>query len=1107
MKKIILWLMVFLPITLVAQKNQVIKGKVLAEDGTTLPGASVYIDKNTIGEASKIKGVVKNFNLGTTTDINGAFSLEIPKGVTELKCSFIGYGTRVINVKGKSFVTITMKEEQSMLDEVVVTGYQKIEQRKLTSAVTKVDSKEILQAGVSSVDQMLEGQLAGVQTTIVSGAPGAPAKIRIRGTASLEGTQDPLWVLDGIPLEGMELPDMTDKNIDELFNSSIANVNPEDIENITVLKDAAATAIYGARAANGVIVITTKKGKKGKLNVNVRTNTSFVAKPDFSKLNLMNSSQKIDMELSLAKYKDLLSYSNSVRRGAIGQLFEKNNLWTVYQEKGFAGLPKEVQDEINGLRNINTNWGDELYQTAINQDHSLSISGGTDKATYYFSAGYYNEKGTTIGTGMDRLNFTLKTDYNLLDNLTVGVSLFSTNRNQESYSKTEGAMTTPARYSRVANPYLRIYDEQGNFVYDTNVDISYQDKAKFNIIEERQNTSYDNKVNSLLALFNLDWEIVSKLHFRTQFGLQKENIEREQYGHKDSFLARRARAASAFNYGKEYFIPEGGVIKNWNTNSSQWTLKNILEYSLRVKDIHEFDIMFGNELRRNKNKQISTAGYGFNKETLTTIPIIFPKVEDANRYPLYGKSFVENAFVSMFGTLGYTFNNKYTFFGSFRLDGSDLFGADPKFRYQPLWAASGSWRVNRENFLKDIKWLNDLKLRASYGLQGNIDKATSKFIVGDKKQVKILPDTTEMSITPTNMPNDRLRWEKTATWNVGFDLAVLDNRIKLSTDFYHRKSTDIIGSRGIPLENGLGVTMLNWAALTNKGFELNLNTLNISTKDFKWNTVFNISKNINTVDQIYERDDAVTPSLKGHSVNALFAFKTAGLDENGFILFEKDGKKMSAEEFFQMEDKLGYGYFSSKLSDKEFRDRYTFIGNNEPKLSGGFINSFTYKGFTLDISTSFSLGKWVKREPFYKAVDMDRGLNRTTMMNKVWTPDNKGGIYPRMVAYETKIDGKHVADYALFNPNQVFAANVFRDLDIWYKKMDIFRVNSIRFGYKLPKSILDKVGVSFAKLSVEARNPFVFGTDYNGFFDPETYGNIYAQPIPKSVTVGLSVNF
>lgn len=1110
MKRLTLLLLLLLPLSLLAQESRVIKGKVLdSVKGDPLPGASIFVDQ-TIATESGIKGVVTNYNLGTVSDVNGNFTITVPKNVKVLTCSFISYETQKIDVAGKSYVEIKLKESNTSIEEIVVTGYQNIKQRKNTSSVAKLEAKDMKQAGVASVDQMLTGQIAGVQATPSSGAPGSPAKIRIRGTASLSGSQDPLWVLDGMPLEGTSLPVMTDKNLDELSNSSIAGLNPNDIASITILKDAAATAIYGTRAANGVILITTKKGKKGKLDINFSSNVSFTLRPDFDKLNLLNSNQKVDWELDLAKRSDI-TYRKDM--GAIGRILTQSGEYDAYQQNGFSALSPQTQQAINALRSTNTNWGNELYQNAVNQDYSLSISGGDDRAKYYFSVGYYDEKGSTIGTGLNRFNLTLKTDYQLTNKLNVGVSVFTNQKKQDSYLLSAGQFTNPSRYSRKANPYQPVRDDKGKYVYDPNIQGEKDKFVDFNAIEERENTSNILKTQSINSIFDARWDIVEDIKYTSQFGLQYDLSNTEQIAFEDTYYARFTRAKSNYNdkvtNEPGLFIPKGGVIKNGEDRSNQWNWKNMLELNKRLNDVHEIDFMVGSELRRTYNRRVNTAGYGYNPRTLVTVPVIFPDQSKEKEFPLFRKTMSENAFVSFFSTASYTYDRRYTVFGSLRYDGSDLYGVDPKYKYLPLWSVGGAWNALEESWMKDLNWLTTLKFRASYGLQGNIDKSTSPFLVGTYGSTSILPGTTEDNLNVFNPPNGLLRWEKTATWNGGIDFGVLRNRILVGVDLYKRVSSDLIGLRSIPLETGFSFALQNWAQVTNKGVEFNITTQNIQGKDFSWVTNFNISKNINNVDKYQVREDATTASLMGHPVNSIFAFKTAGLDQDGYPLFWKDGKKLSVNDFFSLIDESpfpGFVYTTSKLyqNKKELRDSYTYIGSADPKFSGGLINTLRYKGVTLNISMSFNIKQWVKEEPFYNMVEYDRSENTTSRINEIWSPSNKTGKYPAIVGMDS-YGSSRAGEYFFLSNGEI--SDIFRNLDIWCREISYVRVNSIRLGYELPESIVKKLRVNAIKLNLEARNPFVFGTNYKGFFDPETYGNIYAQPMPRMLSMGLNVNF
>ncbi|TAJ13919.1 SusC/RagA family TonB-linked outer membrane protein [Marinilabiliaceae bacterium JC017] len=1103
-KQLLLWLLIF-PMALFAQKSRTVTGKVISEnDGMPLPGVSIYIDNSTVG-VEYSEGVISNYNRGTVSDINGAFSFEIPQAITKLTFSMIGFDNYILDLTNKASYQVFMSEAVSELDEVVVTGYQEIKNRKVTASISKIEAQGIMQNSTGSVDNMLTGQIAGVQTTPVSGAPGAPAKIRIRGTSSLSGTQEPLWVLDGMPLEGNDLPDMDGKDVDQLINSSIAGVNPADIESITVLKDAAATAIYGTRAANGVIVITTKSGKKGSMKVDVSTNWFVNTRPDMSRLNLLNSNQKVDLELALAARTDL-TYRKD--KGQVARILNGANEWDLFQTSGYDALSADTKAGISRLRNTNTNWGNELYQSALSQNHSVSISGGNEKAHYYFSAGYYDEEGTTIGTSLNRINLTLKTDFQLNDKVNFGVSLFTNRRKQGTYLISTDSFTNPSRYSRTANPYLAIYDEDGKYVYDPEID-GYSDRnIDYNIMEERKNTSNELDVLNTMAVLDLNYDINDWLRFKSQFGVTVDKSENEKIAMDNSYAARKTREKSRrFKDGEPYyFLPEGGVINNFRENTNQWNLKNMLYFSKSFNDLHDLDLMVGSELRRNETNRLSSAGYGYDNQTLTTVPVIFPDEETAKEYSLYHKFEVENAFASFFATANYAFKDKYSVFGSLRYDGSDLFGVDPKYKYLPLYSMGGAWNVNEEEWLKNAGWLTYLKLRASYGLQGNIDKSTSPFIVGEYKTASILPGTSEKTVNVMSPPNDKLRWEKTSTWNAGVDMGIFKNRIKAAVDVYHRRSEDLIGPQAIPVENGFFSVNRNWAEITNKGIELVLTTKNIASRNFEWSTSINLSKNINRVEKIHVNNNQVIPSVEGYSINTFFALPTNGLDEQGYPIFVKDGKDMSVTEFFELDALWGIPELvKSNLSNEELRGLYKEVGSRDPKWTGGIINNFHYKNWTLNISANFNLKQWVKETPFYSMTQYDRGTNTTSAIYSVWTQENTSGKYPGIVGADS-FEGGRALDYFWMTGNGQ-AMDAFSDLDIWYKEISYIRINSIRMGYTVPQKLCHKLGLASAKVNLEAKNPFVFGSDYSGYFDPETYGNIYSQPIAKSIMMGLNLSF
>lgn len=1063
--------------------DRVITGNVIADDDKQpLIGVSVYVSADDLKKAGS-----SLMSLGVVTDIDGNFSISVPSGVKKLQCSYIGYTTLQIELKpGQSHYNVALQPSSTMLNDVVVTGYQTVERRKLTAAVAKIDISEERIGTVKSIDQALSGQIAGLSAVTTSGAPGSPVKIRIRGTSSLNGTQDPLWVLDGIPLEGTDIPSMESlKNIDDVQQSSIAGLNPADIADITVLKDAAATAIYGARAANGVIVITTKNGKAGKTKINFSTRLTWSPQQNIDRLNLLNASEKVDLELQLMKS----NYAMNADKGEVYRILKRYNAIDAFQKNGWDALSKEAQNDINALRLINTDWNDILLQDAFSQEYNLSLSGGNEKATYYTSLGYSKEQGNIPNVYSDRLNLVMKANYKVNHILKFGASVFANRRKNSSYLATDG-FTNPMFYARIANPYLTPYDKDGNYVYDSDIQ-SGNSELLFNTFEERQNTSNETTINSLSSIFDVELRFDDRFKITSQVGLQLDKTSREQIADQESF-AMRLEHQNRRNNGVSFLPKKGGFDKNYENSDSQVTWKTMGTYRDTYADIHEFEIMVGSELRRTWATTLYSVGYGYDRRTMTNQPVVFPSESQA--FPLHAKTNVENAYVSAFSTMSYSLLNRYTLGGSIRFDGSDLFGVDKKYRYLPLYSVSALWRISEEPFTQNAKWLDNLVIRASYGLQGNIDKNTSPYLLGkyQSNANPILPGNTEDMIVVNSAPNDKLRWEKTHSVNVGMDFAVLNQAISLSVDYYYRKGVDLIGMQILPLETGFTSTNINWASMTNKGIEVGLSTRNIHTKSFMWTTTFNFAYNQNKVLKESKPKADLSPSREGYPVGAIFAFPYAGIDEHGQMTFynKETGKVESMKEFFRVEE--------SDLTTEELRNKYEYIGTADSPYTGGFNNTFTYKAWELGINCIFNAGGYVRVQPSYSLTSLDRGQNTNRDILNRWTPENPKGTMPALVDWHTDIITYLFLDGAV---------NPYANSSLWVKKQNYMRIQSIRLGYELPFELIKKLGISQATVALEGRNLFVFGSSYTNYLDPETMGNPYAQPIPKSFTFSLNLNF
>ena len=1083
MKKIFLLTIALAFALVVMAQERVVTGVVMDGEleGEPLIGATVSIGDGKVGK-------------GTITDYNGRFSLKVPAGTKKLTVSYVGYESRVINLTvTNSDYSVQLPADSKSLSEVVVTGYQKIDRRKLTASVSQMNVSDETVGAVKNIDQALAGQIAGLSTVSANGAPGAPVKIRIRGTASINGVQEPLWVLDGIPMEGNDIPAIDNLNdIDDIYQTSIAGLNPSDIDNITVLKDAAATAIYGARAANGVIVITTKKGKEGRPVINFGAKLSYSPKTDIDRLNLLNADEKVSLELDLLRS----GYSYREHKGGVANILDELGEFNTYQTSGWDALSPTAQQRINHLRTINTDWNDILFRDVLNQEYNASISGGSNRAHYYASAGYYKEQGTVKGVENNRYNVTLKTDFNINKILKLGVSMFANQRKQQSFMTDTGGFTNPVYYSRRANPYFESYNSEGGFNYDHNVQGRENAAPDFNIFEERANTSKERTDRSVMAIVDAELKLGKYLKLTSQFGYQYDNYQIDRYAGQNSYAMRKAKEYASYTVDGVYrtILPEGGMVKKTNSHASQWTWKAMLEWARRLGSIHDVELMAGTEVRHTESEVLTSTAYGYDDRTLTTQPVLFPTENIARSYPLYEETHLENAFVSWFATGSYTLLYRYTLGASIRFDGSDVFGVAKKYRYLPLYSVSGLWRAKEEKFLRNVKWLDELSLRASYGIQGNIDKNTSPYLIGTFQRTTILPGNVETVISTETAPNPDLKWEKTSNVNLGLDLAFFKNRVRLGVDYYYRKSTDLISSRKLPLETGFAYTSVNWASMKNTGWEFSLNTTNIKTRDFSWTTSVNLGFNTNEVLNETVPENSTYPGREGYPVGAIFAYETAGIDQDGYPLFRaKDGSVQTAAEFFKL-NKFG----ASMLTAEEQRNLYTYMGSEDPKCSGGIINNLEYKDWTLGINVIFNLGMKVRVQPSYSPTYYDRGLNTNHDILNRWTPTNTNTDMPALMVNTTARASEftHFSEY-----------NTYSMLDTWVKSCSYWRLQSIRLGYKLPKEWLRKVGITSASLSLEGRNLLVVASNYDNYLDPETMGNPFAQPIPRSYIFGINLNF
>lgn len=686
-------------------KAKIISGKVTDYRDNPLPGVTI-----------QIKGTA----VGTSTNSSGVYSLPIATSDAVLIFSFIGMKTQEIAVANKSEINVKMTEESSNLDEVVVTGYQDIRRDRVTGSVTVITAKEIENNSFKSIDQILEGKVAGLYSYTTSGAPGTRANIRIRGDNSISGNKEPLWVVDGLPLQGgvASINVVNAGNIQEsILDHGIGNIAPTDIESITVLKDAAASAIYGARAANGVIVIKTKRGFEGKATFNYNGSFGMVEAPRID-LDFMNSSEKIDFEISLMK-----DFSRAWEGGLVGKIYD------YYMQGRYT--ESQYREELDKLRKINTDWFDVIFRKAFSQSHFLSMRGGTEKTNYYASINYNGQSGILKSNSYDNLGASLEIRHKPAQNFEMNFKLNGNFRE----SKDHNSSIDPFKYAVFANPYEKPFNEDGSyaadFTYlgDNRSSIHYGNiYDQFNILRELNETQNKTIASDLSARLGMNYQVMEGLSVDLNGSLTYSTNNTEAWAAPGTYTSYSNCFTSSAISGE---LPEkynNGYLKEGSGRSTAFALRGLISYNNNKLENHAFSLVVGTELSGSKSYNNYHRSPEFNDYYRFIAFPDFPSDDISyndiknSLSGLIGTAEAQDRSASFFGALTYTLCDKYVFNLNARFDGADIIGTDN--RFTPLWSASFRWNAMRENFLKDVNFISDLAIRLSYGYTGNIDRSS-----------------------------------------------------------------------------------------------------------------------------------------------------------------------------------------------------------------------------------------------------------------------------------------------------------------------------------------------------------------------------------------------
>jgi len=1020
------------------------------ETGEGLPGATI---------------VEKGTGYGATTDGDGHYTISVTGPESVLQFSFVGYEPIEKVVGDQKIILVSLKQSVSELDEIVIsTGYQKVEKQRMTGSTNTIEAKEITSRGYTSIQQVLEGTVAGLTTTL-SGRPGEDAQITIRGVNSLTGSTAPMWIVDGMPLMG-DVPNISDGSNDiqsTIFTTGIGNISPDDIKSITVLKDAAATAIYGARAANGVIVVETKSGTVGKAYFNATVNYGLVEKPT-SDIRMMNTAQKIQFERDL--YADLGRYQH------YGRVFD------ILQQMDYGKYSqKEGEAMIADLGQVQTDWFDEIFRIGNTKQLSMSMRGGTKETQYYASANYQGDKGIEPNNDYEKFGMNMKLTHDPVKNVRITLGLSSTVRKDRS----SASAINPLSYALYANPYEKPYNSDGSYAYDLSYTVKEStirdgvDWDEFNILRELElNTNRSRYLNAQTNL-KVEWELLPGLMLTTHgtYSLTSNHNSTEEGADTYTNFINNWMRSVVGEVPKELVL---GSLRESTGRSDAFTWRNTISFNKEINDVHFINLFAGQEIYGSKTNNF----YNYSPQYDALHGVIgFPEMDgvDATTLSLSslgGTGFYEERISSFFVNGSYSYADKYIGSFSVRYDGADIIGN--KNQFTPLWNVGARWNVHNEGFMQGVNFVNELALRSSYGYTGSIDKNALPFLVLNIGNLLTYDD----QVVPTsfNYPNPNIKWQTKQDFNLGLDLALFNNRLELSTEYYHNITRDVLDRQKLAYSSGRGTVTENVADILNEGWEFSLSTTNVKTPDFTWITRFILTLNDNEVLSTYYKSleevgsTEQTAFVEGYPVNAWYGYKFAGIDEGTghTLVWTEDGNK------FDMDD------ISSASNLNLSAPTVSYLGESYPPVTGGLISTFIYKRFTLTANAEFKAGHVI------------RSFNTNTAVS------SKNRYYTDLYRWRQPGDVTMIPAFTGSN-NYAYASYLF---DTKLERGDYMRISQLTLSYNVDPKFTQKVGFKNIRLSATGRNLYTF-TKYNGI-DPSLMGGI-GYPNTASYTFTVNLGF
>ncbi len=976
--------------------------------------SGIVTDNNGEPVASAVVQLKGSTSVYTMTDAIGEFTISVPADAVLVVSSF-GFITEEIPVNGRTTLIISLKQDTQVLEDVIVVAYGTVRREANTGSVTSIKNEQLAQAPATSVDKMLSGKMAGVSITSGSGQPGSSSTIRVRGISSINAGNEPLWVVDGIPVMASDFRSMS--NTGDSGGTSTTFLNPNDIESITVLKDAAAASIYGSRAANGVILVTTKSGKAGKAR--------FTARAKFGAQQLIN-----DHNLRPLTGQELINYR---RDCAINAGYNPDDPSSQYY------YPQSL------LENGTTNWYEELTKLGSVQEYEINATGGTERSSYYSSVSYHKNDGVFYGVDYQRLTARVNADMKLTSTLSSGakINLSYADANSGQMGDLYYANPTVAMWTIL--PWTPMYNADGSY----NVNITENSKTN-----PRAVAAYDrdnDKDYRLQGSLYFEWKPVKQLTFKTNNGLEFVYVDSKQYWSPET----NEGTATLWKY--------------W-TKDIRYTTSNTVTYDDKFGD-HSLRLLVGQEAMVDNIDMLG--GKSPNVNPLIPYPNTSTAAEDNLSYSL-----TEESLLSFFGIADYNFDNKYYLQASVRADGSSLFGESN--RWGIFWSAGASWNINKEKWMNWTRdWLSALKLRGSYGVNGNNNIAAYR-AYGTYATVQYAAYT---GMAPSRAANPSLSWEKNKTWNLGIDGGLFDDRLTGSIDVYDRETTDMLLSKQVPYTTGFGSNFMNVGAISNKGLEFQLEGAIVHNRDWNWTVGFNVAFNRSKVLDLAGSEYLTVSDSRASSNSSTPVRIVPGKSLYTFYTRDYYGVNPSNG------DPLWYDE-DGKLTSDSSKARYVYAGSPEPKATGGFNTSLTWKGFTLSSYFDFVYGNKVYASANWDTDGVSMTENVSTASLNYWTKPGDTGVQPKPVAGA---------------PKRAYAASTRRIQDGSY-----LRIKDITLSYNLPEKITKPINVQGARIYVSALNPYTFH-NIKGVMDPELgalgYTMSASHSMVKSIVGGVEISF